>query len=213
MSKPKKSLPLLRSELHVVLPMSPEEAHWRLTNSVDAFQRITTLPQDDDTIAFRLEYWRDKEKRTAIASGRLRRWQGTDTRLDCDGATTAPGIWAEWAAVLALSGAITGIFGVLLATHLHNAWIIYDWNVFNRTYVLPLMALVTGISFWLSRTFFLKNLFEARRYAAAKDLDKLLSHVVATLTVEGIVPNEIPRDELSDLAWIAYRDHTRWQQR
>lgn len=81
----------LAVDLHCTLPQQLETSISRL-QALDAPQVILELHQpDDDRAAFRLRYWRDG-RISARAEGVLRRWQGTSTRVDCDGEASSQNI-------------------------------------------------------------------------------------------------------------------------
>jgi len=201
MAKTKKHLSQLQSELHAITPLTLELVAQRLQEIQNKRLQIDFQPLDSDTLLFKVQYYRRRGKVTASAMGRLLRWQGTQTRVDIDGETHAPTVWIDWA-LQAL------IVSIILLPFISILTVIIQIRSFGGMVV----AMVIGLLVWqiVSRILNI-DLFKDQRYAALKDLDKVMQGIADGLTNGAPqMPALLQAHMNDDLSALLQQDYSRF---
>jgi hypothetical protein len=184
LEKSKKHGETLQSELHTVLDAPPElvanqlEAAFGYDPYAIAFEML-----NDDHHLFTIRYWNDDENETAEIKGVLRRWQGTQTRVDCDGDIKVPGMGSELGLHVAATLAVVGLVGGCMVLSADDIG-----GYLSR--ITPFLLGLSVVTFTMVRGWFLRDPFAKAQYAALKDLDKVLQRLTKTAVKLGVIHEE-----------------------
>ena len=198
----------LEADLHVTLPMQPEEVAARLLSMQSESLRIR-LGEDDsgDQIDLYMDYWRNGKTHSVRIVGQLRRWQGTSTRFDCAGITLGLRWLSDWLVQGTLTLLIVAIVYAGLMAYYRDYWIVYDWDLMIRTWVLPPLVLSGIAAFFILREVLLKNLFRNRAEAAAVDLDRLMQRLADILATASAEETKTSLEDASEAILLMQQAH------
>ena len=96
MKKSKKRVSPTRTDLHALSPLPMDFIVSRLSLLGKRGMEVAIHDYGSDDSVFQLKH----PKMRSITTGRLRRWEGTHTRIDADSTLQTPPIWVEWVAHL-----------------------------------------------------------------------------------------------------------------
>jgi len=191
--KSKKHHADLRSDLHFTTPASLENCTKRLgwISHPDVIIQMEEI--NSDLIIFVMEWRRDGVPNSRV-QGRLRRWQGTDTRLDADSDMQTPGFMKELSQQIIVQIGVVGIIlslcgfwamGVSYPGDFRNvlAWI--DW--FWWWYAIPILV----VSFFAARWYIYRGVRQ-RELQAQIDIDRMLQMIVEVFAGVEIKQVETP---------------------
>lgn len=191
--KAKKHGAILPSEIHVILAEPPEYVLERFKRIREKQVRVATDVTEDGIGLFLLQYMHGNQV-TAEARGRLMRWQGTDTRLDCDGHIRSTGLWASMGSFTLTSALLVAGWSLAAMVFTRSCLFVTDWNAYN-SWLLPLVLLAIGGSIVaFSRLEYFGELFARREYNDRRDMDHLMSIVVDTITGDQPIRRSVEMD-------------------
>jgi hypothetical protein len=178
--KKKKSLQAFKSEIHAIVPMDIEVIHRRLHQIKDKQIEVSTRRTSSETVAFIIQH-RSGSRVNSEISGTLRRWQGTQTRLDADSRSYVPGEWINYVVYIICVLCLTWVFTIVMQGFLTLFVGISQWFM---SLALSLVGAVALMHYSIT-----VDLFREKHYQAAKDIDHLFQELADTLT--GALPDEL----------------------
>lgn len=178
--KKKSASRLPAAELHFTTGIPIEMAAGLLAGlASDNVQVELNIIDDHDALDFTLKH-RHQGKPNALVKGRLCRWQGTLTRVDCDGAGTDGILKSDFSIQLAFTLAMVALAIISIAYTVANGYIIvYDWGGAIIWFMTPIIA-VAALSYWGAHQVFV-DIYAKRERQIKRDLDKLMQQIVDSL--------------------------------
>ncbi len=178
--KKKGALSPPQSELHFTTSIPIETASAILASLANPQVNVElTLLNDGDALDFKLERLHQGAP-NAIVKGRLRRWQGTLTRVDCDGHGADSVLRSDFALQIGFTlGMITLTIASIAYAIVSGRIIVYDWNGALVWFMTPI-TVVAVLSYWGAHQA-LTNIYAQREYQTKRDLDKLMQQLVESL--------------------------------
>lgn len=196
-AKRKAGAPRLKSDLDLESPLPPDEVLRRLQALSLEDVQMTQEAEQPGALTLRYDYLPPgSQARAAYARLRLRPWLGTGTRIHVDGYAQMPPVITEWIKPLLVGLGAMGLCTVVLLLYFSEAWIIYDWGLLLRSWILPVAGLagwITGIFHWHHENVQRMNLNYRQSLRALDELMKRLSvalHAVQASDEEDDPPRE-----------------------
>lgn len=191
--KSKKRHTDLRFDLHFITPASLENCAKRLGWIAHPDVRLQMEEINSDLIVFSME-WQRKGVPNSRLQGRLRRWQGTDTRLDATSDMQTPGFMKELSQQIIVQIGVVGIIlslcgfwamGISYPGDFRNvlAWI--DW--FWWSAAIPILLVSFFVAGW-----YIRRVVRQRELQAQIDIDRMLQMIVEVFASTEIKQVETP---------------------
>lgn len=183
-AKRKAGAPRLKSDLDLESPLPPDEVLRRLQALSLEDLQMTEEAEQPGALVLRYDYLPPGARaRAAYARLRLRPWMGTGTRIHLNGYAQMPPVITEWVKPLLIGLASMSLCTVVLLLYFSDAWIIYDWGLLLRSWILPaagLAGVMTGVFSWHHENIQRMNLADRQSLRA---LDELMKRITVALHV------------------------------
>lgn len=173
MSKTKQPRRPVRTDLHAISPLPIDFIHQRLDVLRKRGLDMQFVVMNEDEVWFQMKH----PKMRSVATGTLRRWEGTNTRIDANTALQVPPVWIEWVAQLAVIGFLTLWFGGCTVASGFVSFITCAGSVMVATAISLLMPI--------------SKFFERFRLRALQDAEKqmnIIAHILTHNLPEGSAP-------------------------